>query len=76
MVAKIHVGKDAVVLEGFQASGLRNEIHYSVVAAHQLAQTTLAIAEMLFPVSVGELGSAADHGRAENVDPSSQSHVD
>lgn len=76
MAAKVNVGKHPFVLDAFQTGGLRNEIHHPVVAAHKFAQTTLAIAEMLFPVSVSEYGSAADHGCAENVDPSGQGHVD
>ena len=75
MIAKVNIRKHSVILQGFQAGNLRDEIHDPVVAAHEFPQSTDSIAEMLFTVGVCELGCAAKHGRTKDIDPCSESHT-
>ena len=68
--------KGVVAFESVQASNFRDEVHHPVVAAHELAETGGGGAEVLLAVGVCELGGAAEHGGAEDVDPGRQRHIE
>lgn len=68
----------AVALQRLQACNLGNEIHHSVFTAHQLTETHVWVhlREMLLTVGVRKGRRQALHGRAENVNPGRQCHVE
>lgn len=76
VVADVNAGEEVVGLESLEAGNLANEVHDTVVAAHEFLEAGAGAAEVLLPVGVGEFWSAAEHGGAENVDPASEGHVE
>lgn len=67
----------AAGLERFEACNLRDEVHDAVVAAHELAKPKVGVLrQVLLAVGVSKHRRGALHGRAENVNPRSQRHVE
>jgi hypothetical protein len=62
--------------EGIQTGDLGQEIHDAVFATHQLAQAGGRAGQMFRPVGVGKHGRPAQHGRAEDIDPRCEGHVE
>jgi len=68
----------AILLECFQTGDLGDQVHHAIVAAHQLPEPKGRVGgrEVLLPVGVREGWRAALDGRAEDIDPRRESHVE
>jgi hypothetical protein len=68
----IHVLK----LERLEAGNLRDQVHDSVFATHELCKTRGCVCNELLAVGVSERWGLAQHRCAEDVNPRSESHVE
>lgn len=68
----------AAFLERVEARNLRDKVHDSILATHELTKAELGVdrRQVLLSVGVGECGRDALHGRAKNVNPARQRHVE
>ena len=68
----------AVLLEGLEAGDLRDEVHDTIIAAHELpkAKVRVHLGQVLLSVGVRECGRSSLHGSTKNVDPGGQGHVE
>lgn len=62
--------------EGVETGDFGDEVHDAVIAAHELAETRGGAAEVLGAVGMSELGGCSLHGRAKDVDPCGEGHVE
>lgn len=76
VLTQVDIGEKMLVSEVLEADNLGDEIHHSVIAAHEFAETGGLRGEVFFTVCVGETGGAAEHGGAEDVNPGGEGHVE